>query len=431
MAEVLHDLEGRGSGRRFDVRAVTALAIAVVFVAGLVAAIRHGDGDRDRATNIAVAAPGLVPPLVEERAPEVSVPETLPVTVPEVTVPPLPKVSPTTAVPTPKPAVAPSASTVPPAPKPAVKPGPALTEGGLYLASPDGGGVRRVVSGLVQGFTVSPDGSRLAFGRDGHLWMVNADGSGLTRVLTSEPDRYVCCGIHWSPRGDLVAFIASDGGPNESLWLMTPDGSDVRRIADRPASGTPLAWSRDGSKLAFVQVGLHLYDVAGGELRTLWDKPVSPMVAWSGDDSRLAFLGGEYGEMIDVIGVDGTGHRRLAGTDKIPGFLTWRASSDEIFYSDRYKFELWSVGADSGGPRSVMGGLEAAIPAWSGDRVALQVRDGYLGGSGHAKTVLEVAGGDLSHRVRVAESTSKAMLVGARWSFDGSVIAVRAITPPR
>ena len=76
----------------------------------------------------------------------------------------------------------------------------------------------------------SPDGSRVAFmsNRDGNweIYIVNADGSGLTRLTTNE----VRDGLPaWSPDGRWLAFVTYLEN-RWSVWAMGVDGSLPREL---------------------------------------------------------------------------------------------------------------------------------------------------------------------------------------------------------
>ena len=106
----------------------------------------------------------------------------------------------------------------------------------------------------------SPDGRRLAFVRDEEIWIVEADGSRLTKVVAKpgggrDPQ--------WSPDGRRLAFLSRRRGWSQ-VWLI--DAPVPRRgrpqREPRPPQATALtasgidvermAWSPDGGRIAVM-----------------------------------------------------------------------------------------------------------------------------------------------------------------------------------
>ena len=97
--------------------------------------------------------------------------------------------------------------------------------------------------------TAGPGDKEVAFLSDsgGHanLWIANA-ADGALRQITHERDPNVALGVPvWSPDGRAIAFVSSRGNPGLTfgVWLVDPDGSNLRNIAN-PGLGP--AWSPDG-----------------------------------------------------------------------------------------------------------------------------------------------------------------------------------------
>jgi Tol biopolymer transport system component len=124
---------------------------------------------------------------------------------------------------------------------------------GIYTMNPDGSDVRRVSSsdgGSDFWPSWSPDGSRIAFAairkEDWGIWAVNADGSNEQPILGGAIG-YVKNPV-WSPDGSLIAFVGNpsidDYSPDDALYVMRPDGTDVTPIADAPSIGVAgdIAW---------------------------------------------------------------------------------------------------------------------------------------------------------------------------------------------
>ncbi|HEX5603676.1 MAG TPA: SBBP repeat-containing protein, partial [Pyrinomonadaceae bacterium] len=77
----------------------------------------------------------------------------------------------------------------------------------------------------------SPDGARLAFQTSNEIKIINADGTGLLKVVDDASERNR--GITWSPNGSQVAYIGS-GGPSEdtvdTIHIANVDGSGSYRL---------------------------------------------------------------------------------------------------------------------------------------------------------------------------------------------------------
>jgi len=116
---------------------------------------------------------------------------------------------------------------------------------GIFVMNADGTGFFQITFGNTdRAPTWSPDGSQIAFERNGGVAIVNEDGSGLTILTRSTDD----LGPAWSPDGSKIAF--SD---LSDIFLMNPDGSDVERLTGGLVSRDQQpAWSPDGEQIIFV-----------------------------------------------------------------------------------------------------------------------------------------------------------------------------------
>ena len=98
----------------------------------------------------------------------------------------------------------------------------------------------------------SPDGERIAFVSDlngvPQVWVVDS-GGGWPELVTALDDQVG--GVTWSPTGEWLAFsLAPGGGLNQQIYLVRPDGSELRRLTDGGKVNNWLGdWSHDGKNL--------------------------------------------------------------------------------------------------------------------------------------------------------------------------------------
>lgn len=134
--------------------------------------------------------------------------------------------------------------------------------GDIYLVRPDGTDLKQMTDSndiSRDGDLVwSPDGKKLAYSasRDGNIEIYLLDieealqGKASSQQLTDTAPPIRNLVTSWSPDGSRIAF-SSDQVNNSEIYLMNPDGSDVVRLTNNPASDVEAAWSPDGSRIAF------------------------------------------------------------------------------------------------------------------------------------------------------------------------------------
>jgi TolB protein len=116
----------------------------------------------------------------------------------------------------------------------------------------------------------SPDGMMVAFTRQGSLYVVGADGSGLRRLFPSTP---WVNGFAWSPDGRRIA--ATRDYPAPEIAVVDADGTGEATLVP-DVSAADISWSPDGKKIVYqtpTASRLAVADIATGASRVLQTGP--------------------------------------------------------------------------------------------------------------------------------------------------------------
>ena len=105
-----------------------------------------------------------------------------------------------------------------------------------------------------------PDGSRLAFGHAGGVYVVDSAGSHL-QLVDGGGEFDLANAPSVSPDGSRIAYAAyeRDGGSGDRWEIVTaweivttkPDGSDKRRLTENDRFDIDPVWSSDGTSILF------------------------------------------------------------------------------------------------------------------------------------------------------------------------------------
>jgi WD40-like Beta Propeller Repeat len=135
--------------------------------------------------------------------------------------------------------------------RPAPRGGYSVLASGIYVVQAEGGTpqlLRKSATETVDAPTFSPDGEQIAY-LDGlgdmgtSIWVMNADGSD-ARELVAVKGLWPA-GLVWSPDGSRLAFSA---GPRRLVWVVGADGSGLTSVISH---GVNPVWSPDGSRIAY------------------------------------------------------------------------------------------------------------------------------------------------------------------------------------
>ncbi len=175
-----------------------------------------------------------------------------------------------------------------------------LGDAALFLVEPNGSGLTRLTAAdTFSSPAWAPDGSKLAFLSQGGISLIQADGKGMTEVVPCDAPECTGQGSPaWAPDSSKLAFWA-DRREGQGLWTVLPDGTELELLRSGLSFGQP-SWSPDGKTIAVSghpvadagALAIHLIATDSGRiLKVVRPEGLSPGfgVAWSPDGEWLAF----------------------------------------------------------------------------------------------------------------------------------------------
>lgn len=233
------------------------------------------------------------------------------------------------------------------------------------------------------------------------IFVMEPDGSNVRQLTHVGRSEVASIDAEGSPDRKRIAFSSNRTGPWDDLYVMDADGGNVRQLTDTPeVSEHGAAWSPDGRHIAYSA------------------QPRSPIGADGTRQDRQP-------AQIWIIDADGSNARALTTGSSRNISPAWSPDGSTIaFNSDRHaKFDLNLIGTDEGDleiylmyrdgsniRRLTEGAATAGYPAWSpdGQWIAFQMDD-------HNVYVMNADG---SNQRRLTAGSS----VRPAWSPDGKDI---------
>jgi dipeptidyl aminopeptidase/acylaminoacyl peptidase len=123
--------------------------------------------------------------------------------------------------------------------------------------------------------TISPTSNAIAFERSGQIWTVPIDGSSQAKAIITVRGRNGS--VAWSPDGSQLAFVSSRGD-HSFIGIYTDDATPIVWIAPTFSRDRSPQWSPDGSKIAFVRTS-----GPGGPRDSILVRRPSTWAIWTAD----------------------------------------------------------------------------------------------------------------------------------------------------
>lgn len=287
----------------------------------------------------------------------------------------------------------------------------------------------------------SPDGKRIAFISNvtgiPQAWTVPTAG-GWPELITAFDDPVST--LSWSPDGSWILLsLAPGGGMNVQLYLVRPDGSELKRLTEGgKETNRPGIWSRDGRWLTLASnrrngsaIDPYIYDLGRGDMKIVGQNPGTAGLIDLTRDKKRALLSRLVGRgdnnlyLVDLA----RGKETLLTPHEPPGNFSGRFSFDgrSIHLSTNKGRDLSAFGklslSDAGRP----GEIEVLASRSDGELDSFEVNpQGTL-----AALVWNVAGrSELElFDLRLQKSLSKPILPaemawGLEFSKDGRLLAM-------
>jgi len=206
---------------------------------------------------------------------------------------------------------------------------------------------------------ISPKGDRVAFTRGGQVYSVLLAGGAASQLFFTRGSNG---GLAWSPDGSALAFV-SNRGSHAFIGLFTTDSAPIRYLAPAASYDFEIRWSPDGKRIAFVRLpgqttkpdpflklvpqpwAIWSVDVASGTAHEVWKSPKTLRGSFpeTARDANLAW--GDGGRIVFLSDIDGWPHLySVSEQGGAPLLLTpGKFMVEHVVYASDHRFVVYSA----------------------------------------------------------------------------------------